>query len=79
MSMSRLEEDLPHIAVQIRRAVHQNEALREALADYETACRKEAVCDASDNERAEWSRIRREVATEMNRLMQRQSREGPAQ
>lgn len=79
MSMSQLEEDLPHFITEIRQAVSQDKALQEALADYETACRMEADCEVSGSARKEWSRIRGEVVAEMSRLIQRHVKQGPTQ
>lgn len=70
-SMSNLEEDLPHLAVSIRAALPVNTTLSEAYADYEVACQNQNAPDISAAERAEWARIRREVADELARLSQR--------
>ena len=76
MSTSPLEKDFPHFAAVIRQASRHDEALKGALADYETACRKEASRGICEAERAEWTRIRREVANEMKRLVQLYSIDG---
>ncbi len=70
-SMSNLEEDLPHLAVSIRAALPGNAPLSEAYDDYQFACQNQKAPDISDAERAEWTRIRREVADELARLCQR--------
>lgn len=70
-SMSNLEEDLPHLAFSIRAALPGNAPLSEAYDDYQFACKNQNSPDISDAERAEWTRIRHEVADELVRLCQR--------
>ncbi len=67
-SMPSLEQDLPEHAAKIREALSENSALKEAFADYQTACRKEEAFQGSQIERAEWARIRQELLEELMRL-----------
>lgn len=72
-SMPSLEEDLPDIAAEIRRSLPENAALQEAFADYQTACRRLRASESSASERAEWTRIKQELLTELERLNRRAS------
>ena len=70
-SMPDLETELPDIAGEIRKFAGEYGALREALADFETACQFEEALHTSEAERDEWARIRKETAQELRRLMSR--------
>lgn len=69
--MSDLETELPDIAEDIRKLAKVHSALREALADFDTACQFEGALHVSEAEKNEWTRIRKETAQELRRLMSR--------
>ncbi len=75
-SMSKLEADLPLLASIVRARAPENKAILEALEDYELARAKEKDGTMRLDEKAEWSRIRKEVAAELERLISRQSKSG---
>lgn len=69
--MSELEEELPEIAGEIRKLALVHVAVKEALDDFDTACRFEEALQDSESERNEWARIRKETALELRRLVAR--------
>jgi hypothetical protein len=69
--MNDLETELPDIAGDIRQFAKVHSGIKEALADFDTACEFEAADQTSASEKSEWARIRKETADELRRLMSR--------
>lgn len=75
--MLSLQRDLPELAEQIEAAAVDDQMLGAALKDYHAACERLADETTSNEERAEWDRIRTELIGELTRLVRRLSDKRP--
>lgn len=75
MAMLSLERDFPEIADEIVLAADSHAALKEALVDYEHACRRLNNKQTRAYDRDLWSEIHAELVAEIRRIYVRLNRQ----
>lgn len=71
MAMLSLKQDFPDIADEIALAADSHAALKDALIDYEQACRRLSDKRTRADDRAHWAEIHAELVVEIRQLFVR--------
>ncbi len=69
--MLSLKQDFPDIADEIIVVASSDETLKEALLDYEQACKRMNDNGVRTDERTQWAEIRAELVAEIQRIFDR--------
>jgi len=69
--MLSLKQDFPDIADEIVQAANSHAALKDALDDYEHACRSMSDKKIQANDRVQWAEIHTELVVEIRRIFVR--------